>query len=247
MTPKNKILENFIECVLLTEKWVGYAPHAFLQLAFSNYKSLGFPTEHFSERGMLRKDIFELVENSSVSDFECLISILAWGQIRYNNMRYVEPMFPELCKIISTLRNKPVDRTSAYKLFSNLRAQGLKGIGPAYFTKIIYFWTHNSKDRGYILDQWTARSTNLIFGEPLVILDKFQRFQRVSDANNEKHYDKFCIGIELVTKALKSFNETHHLVMSSDEVQRKMFSAGGKRKVSWRAFVLSHTREKETT
>jgi hypothetical protein len=241
MNPKPEILEEFIACELPAEIWVGYAPHAFIKRAFSNPKDLGFSIEHLSECALLRKDIFEHVNNRNISDFECLISILAWGQIRYNNLRYAAPMFAEICKIIKTLRTEPVDRRSAYKMFIDLRSRGLKGIGPAYFTKIIYFCTQKSIDRGYILDQWTGRSTNLIFAEEVVILDKFSTLQRVSDKNSEKNYDNFCRGVEILTEKFKRLNEPSNLVLSSDEVERKMFSSGGRKKGSWREFVLSHT------
>ena len=52
-------------------------------------------------------------------------------------------------------------RVGAYKQFHRLvNEKKLTHMGPAYFTKLIYFL--GSKQNGYIMDQWTARSMNLL-------------------------------------------------------------------------------------
>jgi len=45
----------------------------------------------------------------------------------------------------------------------------LQGCGPAFFTKIMFFFSSNL--RCFIMDQWTSRSINLLLGENLIKLD----------------------------------------------------------------------------
>jgi hypothetical protein len=106
------------------------------------------------------------------------------------------------------------NRREAYLLFSGLRAENnLPGIGPAYFTKLIFFVRPTLG--GYIMDQWTARSINLLYGKTI------QLTQGPSVAENDPEiYEDFRRKIEDVGERLRC---------SPDEAERALFSSGGRR------------------
>jgi chaperonin GroEL len=43
----------------------------------------------------------------------------------------------------------------------------IKNCGPAYYTKLLFFLPGSDENRGIIMDQWTARSVNLLVGKAL--------------------------------------------------------------------------------
>ena len=103
-------------------------------------------------------------------------------------------------------------------------------MGPAFFTKLIYFFGQKSDSRGYIMDQWTALSANLLTGRKLVDMQIFKGGARVSDDNSSDVYNDFCCFIEVLAQEL---NE------SSDQAEIRIFSMGGRRekKGKWRTYL----------
>lgn len=65
---------------------------------------------------------------------------------------------------LNLLRTGGLSRCEAYRLF--LGTGAIPGIGPAFFTKLIYFFSPTPDF--YILDQWTAKSVNLLTGNWVV-------------------------------------------------------------------------------
>lgn len=111
-------------------------------------------------------------------------------------------------------------------------------MGPAYFTKLIYFLNQNDDIPGFIMDQWTAASVNLLF-EDSVVLTRFSEFtfkngrkisfETVTDQNTQENYKKFC---ECILELAKRLNE------SPDNVEEKLFSEG-RGKGEWRQYVVN--------
>ena len=107
------------------------------------------------------------------------------------------------------------------------------GIGPAYYTKLIFFC--HPKHDGYIMDQWTARSANLLIDQSdnRIRLNKSKYFQGVSDFNNQCVYEEFCCNVERLAKECGN--------PYPSEIEEALFSKGGRNKLDWRRYVIMHT------
>jgi hypothetical protein len=130
--------------------------------------------------------------------------------------------------LIEDLRNKKIKtREEAYTLFTVLRKSNkLKGMGPAYFTKLICFV--NPELKGYIMDQWTSKSINLLFENKTVDLTNSGH---VADKNSASVYEDFCFKIEYLADLLN---------LKPIDLEENLFSNGGVNKAKWRQFVVDN-------
>jgi hypothetical protein len=71
---------------------------------------------------------------------------------------------------LEKLRDGGLSRIEAYERFRG--AGAIAHLGPAFFTKLLFFFdtSHATNPTGgcYIMDQWTARSVNLLTGHAIV-------------------------------------------------------------------------------
>ena len=118
---------------------------------------------------MTRHELKSLCRNKDVNHKECLAAIMAWGGQNRNHGKILFNRFNEIESIIASMRNGEIDHLHAYQNFYNIwtNKQSL-GMGAAYFTKAIFFCIPESK--GYIMDQWTSKSVNLIFDKEIIKL-----------------------------------------------------------------------------
>ena len=162
------------------------------------------------------------------------MDIFAWGGINRKHACSALQSFVGWEPIISNLRSEKCSSIEAYNQFYELRkSKKLSGIGPAYYTKLIFFC--HPKHDGYIMDQWTARSVNLLVDqtEAHVRLNKSKYFQGVSDTNDQRVYEKFCNNVERLAKKCGKGDPS--------EIEEALFSKGGRNKLDWRRYVIKHT------
>jgi hypothetical protein len=103
-------------------------------------------------------------------------------------------------------------------------------LGPSYFTKLLHFFDPSAQARRYIMDQWTAKSVNLLAGRTVVHLTSGTP---TPTRNTGESYEAFCLVIDAIANALGQTGE---------EVEQRLFSSGGRKKdvQSWRAYVRQH-------
>jgi len=132
----------------------------------------------------------------------------------------------EWLSLIDEIRTGKINsRKVAYKKFKDLRKDGkLKGMGPAYFTKLICFVS--SRLNGYIMDQWTSKSINILLGKNLI---KLTKSGTVTDKNNLEIYELFCQTVEDLAKKMS---------LEPIELEEMLFSNGGVNKGTWRNYVV---------
>ena len=151
---------------VLEGSWAGRIP-------LNWFKSLGGYAKFnqqfdLSNKILNRSNLFEMSENKEISTLSCCISILAWGGMKKNHGESLFNKSLDWLKVADEIRHGALDRVSAYEKFSMLRAdKNLPGMGPAYFTKLIFFLLPGNP-RGYIMDQWTASSVNLVFDKKII-------------------------------------------------------------------------------
>jgi hypothetical protein len=181
---------------------------------------------------MVRQRLSEFCAQSDVEAQDIFIAVCAWGGMRVNNGRRAWPRADKWGPVIGELKSDCRNRREAYRLFYSHRAKkSLPGVGPAYFTKLIFFVRPSLG--GYIMDQWTARSINLLYGNTIRLYGNTTRFtngQYVGE-NDPEIYEDFCRKIDDVGERLR---------LPHDEAERALFSFGGKHPASWRRYVKCH-------
>lgn len=173
---------------------------------------------------------FELLDSEFIKELsneELTIAILSWGGM---NREHGKSLFEhkEWITVIANMRKGSIkSRKEAYEFFLNLRKKGkLTGMGPAYFTKLICFVNPNLK--GYIMDQWTSKSINILFENKVINLSKSGH---VTDKNTADIYEDFCVKIEYLAELLK---------LSPIDLEENLFSNGGINKGNWRRYVVDN-------
>ncbi|BDD65158.1 hypothetical protein Sj15T_01790 [Sphingobium sp. TA15] len=218
--------------------WVGAVPSAWAA------KAIGGGLERWTEA--MCRDCLRSALEVETSPLARAMLVLSWGGMRTRNAKLLlnDPSSPWLT-LIDSMWNGDLDATAAYAEFSNLRRtsvgtpKGLPGMGPAYYTKLIFFLSRG-KRTGYIMDQWTACSVNLLCGKDVVLTDVHKSWNRsgrlvegytVSDQNSADNYRAFNAVIEeLVTRSDAADGE---------EIELALFDQGrghGK----WRNYVVQH-------
>lgn len=130
--------------------------------------------------------------------------------------------------ITNKLRNNYFSsRKEAYAYIRNQRSKNLlPGLGIGYYTKLICFLAPNLN--GYIMDQWLAKSINLINGNRMI---KINSEGWVTDHNDEETYEYFCQEIEKISIPLG---------LTGFKTEEKLFSIGGHTKGKWREYLIKN-------
>lgn len=181
-----------------------------------------------------------LVEQAKRSDpMHAFLSVMAWGA---QNRRHTALGLSDADRVafsIGRLRAAAtVDRIQAYELFSG--DNKIKGLGPAYFTKIIAFCRNDLN--GYVMDQFTARSINLLDGERREIVpmskDKNGRLSVHQQALAE-HYESYCARVDRLTEVI---NERLMPATPVDGFFTEYLLFGkGKAKAAWRRHLMAYS------
>jgi len=196
------------------------------------------------EEMRMRKDVFDFVKGETDIVKIC-DKIFHWGGIhRENQERLKQQRDKTWLEIATDIKAGKLDRVSAYAAFHRLRVGGkLKGLGPAYFTKLIYFLMPKKPEvpRGYIMDQWVGCAINILTQKDIVLMDsdysnswsKTRKLKqtdsyRVCDANTAEDYDRFCCLIEEIAAEISKLPDTTELLL---------MSRGGRKPLEWRAYV----------
>lgn len=218
--------------------WPGKAPSDWLQSVDPSLKGLyALPSYGFT-----RTTLRALWANKAVSTEVCVLSTLAWGEMTSRNARKLLPTIANWLSLCDEVRQGKHTRKSAFSAFAKLKAaKMMPGMGPAYFTKIIFF--ADPKGDGYILDQWTARSTHLLTGQskwPAILVNAETRAKakvkpeslrvRVVDRVTADHYEDYCAMVEHIGGTQNMHPHT---------VEEKLFSAGGHSPHPWRHHLMT--------
>ena len=192
-----------------------------------------------------RARLLLMAADRDVGTAQVCISVLAWGGMRpANRNRLFERDAGPWLNVAGDVRSGALDRRCAYERFAKLRSNKegpMRGMGPAYFTKLVYFLMPEVSDRGYILDQWAGLSINLIFGTALVKMDEQVLWKRkgksaervinsrVSDVNTAEDYGRYCEAVESLSRRLGP-------EWTPGQTERALMSGSGER---WRKHVIA--------
>lgn len=178
------------------------------------------------EKTETRSEIKELVGKSLNEDEykRIYISIMAWGNQGRGHQTRAWENWSKIYKCIQDAQ-KTKERKDAYEIFKKAK---IPGLGASYFTKLLFFLADTSKSC-YIMDQWTAKSINVLFGmdKKIISLDRGGIPAITTDG---KKYEQFCQCVDKLASKMK---------ISEESVEIALFSKGGrgKEKQAWRAYV----------
>lgn len=202
-------------------------------------------TSVLPEQKLHRSEVFSIASDLTVNTTTACAAVLAWGGMRPNHRKLLFENRDWL-DVACDLRQANLDRKKAYERFEELRQQKkIKGMGPAYFTKLIYFLMpryENPHTPGYIMDQWAGCSINLFTGQETVLMnvkgdwkgkgkrtDPTMRYDFfVSDENTCTNYEEFCKEMDSLVS---------HLGKDPEEVDQALVSERNK---CWRKYVISN-------
>jgi len=194
-------------------------------------ESVGIPalSTVFSQQKMTRSFLKQSSSDKRITDRDMLWGILSWGKMRRDAARRLAEHEETWIKVIKSLRGENLTRLDSYGLCAETVAGNPSGgIGPAYYTKLIFF--ANPRHDGYIMDQWTSRSVNLLIeGAPVV---NMRTINHVNPQNSERVYEEFCQIVEELSQYLINKN--------AEETELCLFSTGGKSPASWRRYVMQN-------
>jgi len=185
------------------------------------------PLKDLFNRTFTQDDLLPLRENRAISTPDLCALIFMWGGMNRDHGKMLFEGNRKWLGVAEELRNGKISAVEGYAEFYKLSKNGeLKGCGPAYYTKLLYFLPPDGK-RGHIMDQWLARSINFLT-ESRTIKMEASYTETVSQDNDEKVYEKFC---DLVGKLAVQTNSDR------DVVEMRLFSTGGRKKGDWRRLV----------
>ena len=218
----------------------------------------------FNYKNISRQKLRDLEE----SNFRKIIAILAWGGMQENHFvpcisgishgnlkkdkknnrwRILEELHSkshsnihDIERVVNKITNDEyLCRADIYNDFFKL---DLKGCGPAYFTKIMFFFS-SKKIPCFIMDQWTSRSINLLLGKNLIKLDNRVTVNKKNYkdglGNTGAVYEEFCNSVEFLCDEINKTSRT----ISPEKTEQLIFSRGGRsqKKAFWRGYLIKNT------
>ena len=182
-----------------------------------------------------RQQVRNICQNGSIPVLDGYLYAMAWGgqsdrfkhkSLAWHNRSLIAPKLKQL-------RAGGLNHTAAYNLFTGSNA--VPGLGPSFFTKLIYFFSplNSSGAVGfYIMDQWTAKSVNLLTQQWVV---RLARSKSASPGFSNKcgNYEAFCQEVEQIAGV-------HPLGLTGDQIEQCLMSGGGRHPLPWRAHVRAN-------
>ena len=227
----------------LGESWMGRNPKDWFAAIKTNFNLPNLPDLNFNRYELMREIDSYKARRNNLSDSEVrqlIVMVLAWGQMRLSPKVALNAMstiagYEDICRDL--LQDKELSPMVAYERFFEARKNGMKGIGPAYYTKLIYFLCHQE---AAIMDQWTAKAVNVLSGEKLIKLDNKKT---VAQRNGEEVYKKYLdfLGKIKIEFNMDNLSETEVLIYSCSykRKNRNMTKKDHKIFSAWRQYVIA--------
>jgi len=204
-------------------------------------------TNILRDNKLTRARVLEIASDSQASTATAITAALAWGGIRKPHFELLRQHSEDLISIGDRIRSGELTRRQAYEeIDARRKGKSLKGIGPAYYSKLIYFLTPRNKRllNPYIMDQWAASSVNLLSGKYIVYLNASVSWRSpnkigdvactVSEVNTGEIYERFCSYMDALAEKLGK---------TPDELDRAIVSDGGRQRALWREYVVARRNE----
>ena len=186
--------------------------------------------EQLPADGIDRAAVREICLNPAMPVEVGYICAMAWGKqgVGPNGALHRLSAFnalPIFAPRLQALGQGGLSRIQAYNLFALPAGNNVPGLGPAFFTKLLYFFS--PEPSMYIMDQWTAKSVNLLNGQLLVKMNGNQ----VHNQNKSGNYQAYCEDIDAIANVMQC---------PGQQIEEMLFSNGGHHPGAWRAYVRAY-------
>jgi hypothetical protein len=250
----NIVDERISELIQLgeaTQQQVGARVVSYLEKVvepFNKSAKQMFPNfEKLKDHSYSRDEVFEFINDQKNDELTCAFLIFAWGGMSYKNARLVLSSPKPMIENIELIRADAIDRDNAYHGFYTCnQAKIVKGLGPAFYTKLLYYFGKKNGWKAYIMDQWTALSINYLFDRGVVKMNKVKKKYElgyaVSGHNDYQVYDKFNNALEQLSHELSQLVENKNFTPEEAEI---MIFSEGRGKGAWRTHLLQRLRQIE--
>ena len=205
---------------------VGYAPANWV----ANNRLVGVPlgAVPLSTHQLNRTAVRAICRNPSNPVLFGYVCAMAWGLqgAGPGGSRHVAAAWRANALLIpklNALRAGGLTRRLACDIFTG--ANRVPGIGPAYFTKLLYFFLPDPNC--YIMDQQTGKSINLLSGNWVVRMAG----NAVSNLNKSGNYQAYCEELDSMGALLG---------VTGEQVEEMMMSKGGRHPWPWRAYMRAN-------
>ncbi len=192
---------------------------------------------------MYRQDVRNTCRDANTDVLFAYICAMAWGG---QNDRYAQEGLPgqraqawenrdAIRPALENLRANQLNHDEAYNLFTERNA--VPGLGPSYFTKLIYFFSPDALPGQvgfYIMDQWTAKSVNLLTQTKVVRIAKLKHASP-DRSNKSGNFEAYCREVEMISVELGLIGQH-----AGDQVEQRLMSQGGHNPWQWRSHVKEH-------
>lgn len=234
--------DKLIEFEDIVQGWVGHNPWKFAK----NLGVQGDLLDNLPKGRIDRHGAFKEIKEEEDAP-RIFLLIMAWGGM---NRRYGRRAWQAITgekrqgfsNWACNVREGQLNRQEAYEQFQNLE---IPGIGPAYFTKLIFFLTAtgSAKGIGYIMDQWTAKSADLLVSginghEGSIV--RLDHSGYVAQNNESIRYEHFCRAVDELGNRLNVAGiENPGEIEWGAVAEERMFSIG-RGQGAWRNYVVAN-------
>jgi hypothetical protein len=224
-------LQRLRECLgnaeVLRQEAVGNAPRRYLDELANLAGTKGMLPNGFDVRERLdRESVVKVVRSEEVDVLQAYAVTMAWGGRNFRNFRLTlgKNSIQSLRKLLEDLRMSRKSRESDFER-AQKACKRIKGLGISFHSKLLFFL--RATQDAYILDQWTAKSVNLLFANCPIRLTS-QGMPHPGTTAQE--YVWFCEALEFLGRQFKT-------ALSGDQVEQVLFDRPGG---CWRSHVKNH-------
>ena len=182
---------------------------------------------------MGRATVRDICRNPNHDVLYGYVCAMAWGgqNDRFQHRAQAWNNRAALIPKLIALRAGGLTHCQVYNLFTG--ANSVPGLGPSFFTKLIYFFSPDQPVGAtgfYIMDQWTSKSVDLITQRWVV---RLARIQRTSPGHQNRcgNYEAYCREVESIAIAL-GLGQGH-----GDQAEEMLMSKGSPNPWPWRIHV----------
>lgn len=201
---------------------IGRAPRAWANHIEAGLGDLFNLDDHRIDRARL----FDLAKEGEQERF--FLSVMAWGGMKVGHGISAWAGQDQWQGPLEVALAGGESRADLFRRFAGAPVAGMRA---AYFTKLIHFASRPlARPVGYIMDQWTAKSVNLICRREVVALDAAGY---VLPRNDHHAYEAFCGVVDAIGDALR---------VAGAQAEERIYSRGGRRPADWRAHVKANWR-----
>lgn len=231
----------------LTTTWVGQSARDWFSITTGDPEKSSRYNNSSLNRLSLRDYILseKASQTASANLYDIVVNILAWGGMSYRNGRKALQCWDNWQPICDGLVSGKLSYTKAYDGFFDAQHSGkMSGIGPAYYTKLIFFLGNGE---GLIMDQWTSKSINLIHEENVIKLTSGYVSKFADSAMYKKYVQSVAELAESLDMSGSEFdknNKMEELIFSISAKKKPKFLTTQEHEIvsAWRSYVESEWR-----